>query len=148
MSNLVKNAREAIEPLENKDNDFHGHIVVLVETEGDAAFVRVADNGIGLPKENRQRLTEPYMTTREKGTGLGLAIVKRIMEEHHGEVQLSDAPKDHAGGAGAQVSLVFNLQDLASERAEEEKKQEPKAETKDNKGKKSAMGKALASQKG
>jgi two-component system nitrogen regulation sensor histidine kinase NtrY len=40
------------------------------------------DNGIGLPQENRSRLTEPYMTTREKGTGLGLAIVTRIMEEH------------------------------------------------------------------
>ncbi len=51
-------------------------------------------NGIGLPKENRHRLTEPYMTTREKGTGLGLAIVKRIMEEHHGRLMLEDAPED------------------------------------------------------
>jgi two-component system nitrogen regulation sensor histidine kinase NtrY len=52
------------------------------------------DNGIGLPQENRSRLTEPYMTTREKGTGLGLAIVTRIMEEHGGRVTLSDAPSD------------------------------------------------------
>ena len=43
------------------------------------------DNGIGLPKENRNRLLEPYVTTREKGTGLGLAIVGRILEEHGGE---------------------------------------------------------------
>ena len=49
-------------------------------------FIRVTDNGVGLPKENRHRLTEPYMTTREKGTGLGLAIVKRIMEEHRGRI--------------------------------------------------------------
>jgi K+-sensing histidine kinase KdpD len=44
----------------------------------------VEDNGRGLPKEGRERLTEPYMTTRSKGTGLGLAIVKKIMEDHGG----------------------------------------------------------------
>jgi two-component system nitrogen regulation sensor histidine kinase NtrY len=49
-----------------------------------APYLAVTDNGIGLPQENRHRLAEPYMTTREKGTGLGLAIVKRIMEEHGG----------------------------------------------------------------
>jgi len=65
--------------------------------------MRVVDNGIGLPVENRSRLAEPYMTTREKGTGLGLAIVKRIMEEHGGRLFLSDAP----GGQGAMVVLEF-----------------------------------------
>ena len=62
------------------------------------------DNGIGLPQENRHRLAEPYMTTREKGTGLGLAIVKRIMEEHGGAPDLSDAPS----GRGAGVTLSFS----------------------------------------
>jgi two-component system, NtrC family, nitrogen regulation sensor histidine kinase NtrY len=57
------------------------------------AVVEVADNGIGLPRQDRGRLTEPYMTTREKGTGLGLAIVKRIMEEHGGDIELTDAPE-------------------------------------------------------
>ena len=51
------------------------------------------DNGIGLPKENRNRLLEPYVTTREKGTGLGLAIVGRILEEHGGGIELHDAPE-------------------------------------------------------
>jgi two-component system nitrogen regulation sensor histidine kinase NtrY len=75
--------------------------------EADEPFVRVTDNGIGLPHENRHRLTEPYMTTREKGTGLGLAIVKRIMEEHHGRILLDDAPAEFDNGRGARVSLRF-----------------------------------------
>ena len=66
-------------------------------------FIRVEDNGLGLPQENRHRLAEPYMTTREKGTGLGLAIVKRIMEEHGGRLDLSDADS----GQGAAVTLYF-----------------------------------------
>ena len=65
----------------------------------------VTDNGIGLPAENRERLLEPYMTTREKGTGLGLAIVSRIMEEHGGFVSLEDAPAVADGGRGARVRL-------------------------------------------
>ena len=51
--------------------------------------VDVIDNGKGLPRENRQRLLEPYMTTREKGTGLGLAIVKKIVEDHGGTLRTS-----------------------------------------------------------
>jgi two-component system nitrogen regulation sensor histidine kinase NtrY len=51
----------------------------------------VEDNGVGLPSKDRDRLTEPYVTTREKGTGLGLAIVKRILEDHGGELELADA---------------------------------------------------------
>jgi two-component system nitrogen regulation sensor histidine kinase NtrY len=62
----------------------------------------VDDNGKGLPRENRDRLTEPYMTTRVKGTGLGLAIVKKIMEDHAGELILEDGPE-----RGTRVSLVF-----------------------------------------
>ena len=141
VTNLVKNAREAVEPLSNKDPDYLGHVAVTLEESGDEVVVRVADNGIGLPKENRQRLTEPYMTTREKGTGLGLAIVKRIMEEHGGEIRLTDAPPDHADGVGAEVSLVFNTKQLGSQTVEEE--------TVDRKyiSQKSAMGEALASGK-
>jgi two-component system, NtrC family, nitrogen regulation sensor histidine kinase NtrY len=62
----------------------------------------VEDNGRGLPKEGRERLTEPYMTTRSKGTGLGLAIVKKIMEDHGGFLKLEDRE-----GGGARISLVF-----------------------------------------
>ena len=75
--------------------------------------MRVTDNGIGLPKENRNRLVEPYMTTREKGTGLGLAIVKRIMEEHGGRLILADAPDADAGGTGAAVTLDFGYAPVA-----------------------------------
>ncbi len=59
---------------------------------GGDIVVDVIDNGVGLPRENRQRLLEPYMTTREKGTGLGLAIVKKIIEDHGGRIELLDAP--------------------------------------------------------
>jgi two-component system nitrogen regulation sensor histidine kinase NtrY len=65
--------------------------------------VIVEDNGRGLPKEGRERLAEPYVTTRAKGTGLGLAIVKKIMEDHGGELLLEDRE-----GGGARVVLVFN----------------------------------------
>ena len=81
-----------------------GHVQVEAGIEHDVPFIRVTDNGVGLPKENRNRLAEPYMTTREKGTGLGLAIVKRIMEEHGGRLRLQDAPS----GKGAQVTLEFS----------------------------------------
>lgn len=101
VTNLVKNAREAIEA---KDmGSTRGHILIATGISNDQPFIRVTDNGIGLPQENRGRLAEPYMTTREKGTGLGLAIVKRIMEEHGGVLRLTDAPS----GQGASVTLEF-----------------------------------------
>ncbi len=101
ITNLVKNAREAVESRETGADKG----VILIETGIDKnhPYIRVTDNGIGLPQENRNRLAEPYMTTREKGTGLGLAIVKRIMEEHEGRLKLEDAPS----GKGASVTLYF-----------------------------------------
>ena len=76
--------------------------------------VVVEDNGKGLPKEGRERLTEPYMTTRSKGTGLGLAIVKKIMEDHGGYLALDDRE-----GGGARISLVFrrDAKEIASVRS-------------------------------
>ena len=65
------------------------------------------DNGKGLPAEDRDRLLEPYMTTREKGTGLGLAIVRKIMEEHGGSIALLDARSVASGRARALVRLTF-----------------------------------------
>lgn len=101
ITNLVKNAREAIEAREVSPE--RGKIDVITGIDHDMPFVSVVDNGVGLPQENRNRLAEPYMTTREKGTGLGLAIVKRIMEEHGGRLRLEDAPN----GQGASVTLFF-----------------------------------------
>ena len=70
---------------------------------GDRVVVAMEDNGLGLPEEQRERLTEPYVTTRDKGTGLGLAIVRKIMEDHNGEVVLENRDE-----GGARVSLVFH----------------------------------------
>ena len=69
------------------------------------------DNGCGLPKENRHRLVEPYVTTRQKGTGLGLAIVQRITEQHGGVLELEDAPADegYAHGAWIRMSIPISL---------------------------------------
>jgi two-component system nitrogen regulation sensor histidine kinase NtrY len=66
----------------------------------------VADDGVGLPAE-RDRLTEPYVTTSAKGTGLGLAIVRRIVEEHMGTISFADRP-----GGGTVVHLDFDLHAL------------------------------------
>jgi len=80
---------------------------VSAKAEGDLVRIAISDNGRGWPKENRQRLLEPYMTTREKGTGLGLAIVAKIIEQHGGTVELIDAEPDAHGRVGA--SFVFTL---------------------------------------
>jgi two-component system nitrogen regulation sensor histidine kinase NtrY len=101
--NIVKNAVEAIESrIVNTGPNPPGRIAVSVEQDDGKTIVAVEDNGKGLPKRGRERLTEPYVTTRAKGTGLGLAIVKKIMEDHQGELLLDDS---EAGGA--RVRLVF-----------------------------------------
>lgn len=104
--NVIKNASEAIEAL-GKEGASGGAIRIVAAQQGGMIRVDVIDNGKGLPRENRQRLLEPYMTTREKGTGLGLAIVKKIIEDHGGHLELHDAPSDFHGGRGAMVSLFL-----------------------------------------
>jgi two-component system nitrogen regulation sensor histidine kinase NtrY len=89
------------------ENGGHGVIRIRARHEGDTYRVDVMDNGKGLPRENRQRLLEPYMTTREKGTGLGLAIVKKIIEDHGGRLELHDAPADFHHGRGAMISMIL-----------------------------------------
>jgi two-component system, NtrC family, nitrogen regulation sensor histidine kinase NtrY len=106
VTNILKNATEAIAGVAETERG-QGHVTVSVVRNGTNVVIEVIDNGIGLPKENRQRLLEPYVTTREKGTGLGLAIVGRIMEEHGGGIELFDAPAVAAGGRGAMMRLWF-----------------------------------------
>ena len=101
LTNLLLNAAEAIEAREGDDLP-PGRIVVRLAVKGGWTTVEVDDNGKGLPQEARERLTEPYFTTRRKGTGLGLAIVKKIMEDHGGRLSLEDAPD---GGARARLEL-------------------------------------------
>ena len=84
-----------------------GRIDVRASRDGDDIVIDVIDNGIGLPKESRSRLLEPYVTTREKGTGLGLAIVGRILEDHGGRIELNDAAEIIPGQRGAWMQLRF-----------------------------------------
>jgi two-component system nitrogen regulation sensor histidine kinase NtrY len=70
---------------------------VLDDAPPDFLVIDVIDNGKGFPVEGRQRLLEPYMTTREGGTGLGLPIVSKILEEHGGGMELADNPDGRGG---------------------------------------------------
>jgi len=106
LTNVIKNAAEAIGGREEADAP-PGRIRVALRDEGTRQVVDVFDNGVGLPAENRQRLLEPYMTTREKGTGLGLAIVRKIMEDHGGGIELMDAPDLGPGETGTMVRLTI-----------------------------------------
>jgi two-component system nitrogen regulation sensor histidine kinase NtrY len=106
LTNIIKNATEAIAAVAPAELG-KGKINVFVAREGDAVVIDVVDNGIGLPKSNRSRLLEPYVTTREKGTGLGLAIVGRIIEEHGGNIELHDASEKISGQRGAWVRIRF-----------------------------------------
>jgi two-component system nitrogen regulation sensor histidine kinase NtrY len=106
LTNIIKNATEAIAAVP-PDELGKGKIQVFAGREGDDIVIDVIDNGIGLPKENRNRLLEPYVTTREKGTGLGLAIVGRIVEDHGGSITLRDAADRIPGQRGAWVRVQF-----------------------------------------
>jgi len=113
IGNIIKNAAEAIEAVE-RETGRTGVIRIMARAENGKIRVDVIDNGKGLPRENRQRLLEPYMTTREKGTGLGLAIVKKIVEDHGGVLELNDAPADFFDGRGAMVSIILPMGQAAS----------------------------------
>ena len=109
LTNLIKNAGEAIESREEKGvpPGFVPEIRIALSVAGRTATITIADNGMGLPAD-RARLFEPYVTTREKGTGLGLPIVRKIVEEHGGTLALEDAEPfgaDAHCGAMAVVTL-------------------------------------------
>jgi two-component system nitrogen regulation sensor histidine kinase NtrY len=106
LTNIVKNASEAIAAVPQAELG-KGTIRISAAREAEDIVIDVVDNGIGLPKENRNRLLEPYVTTREKGTGLGLAIVGRIVEEHGGSIELRDAADKIPGQRGAWVRVRF-----------------------------------------
>lgn len=113
LTNLLLNAVEAIEG--RGDATKAGRIVVRLRVGDGATAIEVQDNGKGLPEEARERLTEPYYTTRLKGTGLGLAIVKKIMEDHGGRLRLEDGPD---GGASVLLELPGEPVDETDARAE------------------------------
>ena len=106
LTNIIKNASEAIAAVPPEELT-KGNIRVFAARADDNVVIDVVDNGIGLPKEKRSQLLEPYVTTREKGTGLGLAIVGRIIEEHGGVIELHDAADRIPGQRGAWVRIRF-----------------------------------------
>ncbi len=104
LTNIVKNAVEAIETR----GEPGGSVTMTLNSDTSTVSIAVADTGIGLPAE-RDRIVEPYVTTRARGTGLGLAIVKKIIEEHCGTIGFSDRP-----GGGTLVTMIFDAKALAA----------------------------------
>jgi two-component system nitrogen regulation sensor histidine kinase NtrY len=117
LTNIIKNATEAIEQVPPEELG-RGRIDVVAAQEGEDIVIDVVDNGIGLPKVARQRLLEPYVTTRQKGTGLGLAIVGRVLEDHGGKIELKDASDFRPGQRGAWMRLRFAVSGHAPKAAE------------------------------
>ena len=124
LTNLLKNAAESVLARVEADEQRAeaggdsavepGTIVLAAQTgtgnEAGQLIISITDNGLGLPVDQRDRLTEPYVTTRARGTGLGLAIVKKIVEEHGGMLELGDAPTGEGTSArGAVARLRFDL---------------------------------------
>jgi two-component system nitrogen regulation sensor histidine kinase NtrY len=103
LTNILKNASESVESLHEKNPDGPaGKIALKLTVDGGGPRVEIVDNGGGFPPELLDRITEPYVTTRERGTGLGLAIAKKIMEDHNGELMLGNNATE-----GATVVLMF-----------------------------------------
>jgi two-component system nitrogen regulation sensor histidine kinase NtrY len=115
LTNLVKNSVEAIEARRNRgEAAADGDLVDLhIRRDEDQLVIDLFDNGVGLP-EDRERITEPYMTTRVRGTGLGLAIVKKIVEEHLGEIAFLDRK-----GGGTHIRIAFDADRLEALEHEE-----------------------------
>lgn len=114
ITNLVKNASEAVEAARETavtaDRNWKGSVQTIVTPQSDRVTIEVIDNGIGLPKQNRARLLEPYVTTKgHKGTGLGLAMVLKITEQHGGTLALEDAPPAPGREHGALVRITLPL---------------------------------------
>jgi two-component system nitrogen regulation sensor histidine kinase NtrY len=112
LTNLLKNAAEAIEAriAATGSGEPAGHVHVVLRESDEDIVLSIEDNGRGLPDQGRERLTEPYVTTRQRGTGLGLAIVKKIVEDHGALLQLDDRP-----GGGAVVRVTFRHSRIDSE---------------------------------
>jgi len=129
--NLVKNAEEAIQGyVESPDKEpgWRGRIETIVRGNGNTVDIEVIDNGPGLPKHNRARLLEPYVTTKghKKGTGLGLAIVQKSVEQHGGTISLEDAPPAPGRTHGALMRITLPVA-ASSGRIVEQRKPVPTA---------------------
>ncbi len=120
VTNLVKNATEAVEQAaEEAEPGWSGHIEAILRVADGQVMIELVDNGIGLPKQNRSRLLEPYVTNKgTKGTGLGLAIVQKIVEQHNGMLALEDAPPGPQRSRGALVRITLPVQNESSSKTD------------------------------
>ena len=110
MTNVLKNAVEAVEARAGEGRGaYAGAIAVTIADAGESITITVEDNGVGLPAD-RERITEPYVTTREKGTGLGLAIVNKIVDEHGGDMSFASTS---TGGTRVTLRFARNPEPLA-----------------------------------
>jgi len=140
MTNLIKNASEGVEAAAQAHREagkdaFSGQVTARVRLHEQTVLIEVIDNGCGLPKEDRHRLVEPYVTTRQKGTGLGLAIVQKIVEQHQGTLELGDAAPDRGNdgsAGGACVSITLPLREASADSGQGES--EPSAESSQQRG--------------
>jgi two-component system nitrogen regulation sensor histidine kinase NtrY len=110
VTNIAKNATEGIAAVPDDERGQGRIVIALTEADSDFLVIDITDNGKGFPAEGRQRLLEPYMTTREGGTGLGLPIVSKILEEHGGRIELADNP----AGRGGRVRMWIPKTGLAA----------------------------------
>lgn len=110
LTNLLMNAADATAMRERSPEEGKPIITITASQADGVVTIAVSDDGIGLPKQDRDRLTEPYVTHKPKGTGLGLAIVKKIMEDHGGRLTL----EDRIEGPGATASLILPAMDAAA----------------------------------
>ena len=108
-TNLLKNAREAIETRMESEPSLQGAIAMELHAEQGMAVLEISDNGTGFPEELLDRITEPYVTTRDKGTGLGLAIVKKVVIDHEGELVIQNRKTPSRYIEGAYIRLSFPL---------------------------------------
>lgn len=112
LTNVVKNAAEAVERHMSAGGVSAGSVSVDVEVQADEMLIVIRDNGPGFPATDRERLLEPYVTTRKNGVGLGLAIVTRIVEDHGGRIRLAD---NELSANGARVDICLPVQPRLSE---------------------------------
>lgn len=119
VTNLVKNATEAVESAAQSGKQpetWKGRVLTRIRPDDHKVHIEVIDNGLGLPKQQRSRLLEPYVTTKgHKGTGLGLAMVLKITEQHGGTLTFEDAPTDDSGAPpGALFRITLPLEEAAA----------------------------------
>ncbi|MED5226192.1 MAG: PAS domain-containing sensor histidine kinase [Pseudomonadota bacterium] len=106
ITNLIQNSIDSINAKSDEQNNVNGSIQIQISKKSNFCYLEIIDDGIGLPAEISNRLTEPYVTPREKGTGLGLAIVAKIIEDHSGTFKIEDTI---VSGSGVVVTVKIPL---------------------------------------